>query len=50
MKFIIFTKKKWDLKNYKGLKNFIIMDKLNYQKIKQINPKIIFFYSLVKNY
>jgi methionyl-tRNA formyltransferase len=43
MKFIIFTKKKWDLKNYKGLKNFIIMDKLNYQKIKQINPKIIFF-------
>ena len=43
MKFIIITKKKWDIKNYKGLKSFTIMSKLNYQKIKKINPKIIFF-------
>ena len=51
MKYIIISKKKWDQKNFKELKqNFIFLKNINYSKIKKINPKIIFFYSLVKNY
>ena len=48
MKFIIITKKKWDLNNFKDLnKNIFVLDKINLKKIKKINPKIIFFYTLV---
>lgn len=44
MKYIIISKKKWDQKNYKELKqNFIFLKNINYSKIKKINPKIIFF-------
>lgn len=44
MKFIIITKKKWDLNNFKKLKkNIFVLNKINLKKIKQINPKIIFF-------
>tara|TARA_A100001015_G_scaffold167124_1_gene185792 strand:- start:793 stop:1458 length:666 start_codon:yes stop_codon:yes gene_type:complete len=44
MKFIIITKKKWDLNNFKNLnKNIFVFDKINLTKIKKINPKIIFF-------
>ena len=44
MKFIIITKKKWDSNNFKKLsKNILVLDKINLIKIKQINPKIIFF-------
>jgi methionyl-tRNA formyltransferase len=44
MKFIIITKKKWDLNNFKNLnKNIFVLDKINLIKIKRINPKIIFF-------
>ncbi len=44
MKFIIITKKKWDLNNFKDLnKNIFVLDKINLKKIKKINPKIIFF-------
>lgn len=44
MKFIIITKKKWDLNNFKNLnKNIFVLDKINLIKIKKINPKIIFF-------
>ena len=44
MKFIIITKRKWDLNNFKKLnKNIFILDKINERKIKRINPKIIFF-------
>ena len=44
MKFIIITKKKWDLNNFKNLnKNIFVFDKINLIKIKKINPKIIFF-------
>lgn len=44
MKFIIITKKKWDIKNFKNIKNNIfIFDKVNLTQIKKINPKIIFF-------
>jgi methionyl-tRNA formyltransferase len=44
-KIVIITKKIWHPKNYKVVlkKNFIILDKLNYQKIKKIDPRIIFF-------
>ena len=44
-KIVIITKKIWDKKNYKIVleKNFFILNKLNYQKIKTIDPKIIFF-------
>jgi len=59
MKFIIITKKKWDIKNFKNLNNNItVLTTLNKKKIKKINPKIIFFIhwskiinkSLYKNY
>jgi methionyl-tRNA formyltransferase len=44
MKFIIITKKKWNLNNFKKLnKNIFVLDKVNLIKIKKINPKIIFF-------
>ena len=44
MKFIIITKKKWDLNNFKKLNNSItVLDRINFSKIKKINPKIIFF-------
>tara|TARA_B100000989_G_C19456680_1_gene434327 strand:+ start:282 stop:950 length:669 start_codon:yes stop_codon:yes gene_type:complete len=44
MKYIIISKKKWDQKNFEGLDhNFIFLNKVNYSKIKKINPKIIFF-------
>ncbi len=44
MKFIIITKKKWNLDNYQKLnKNILLLNKINLQKIKKINPKIIFF-------
>lgn len=44
MKYIIITKKKWDLKNFKNLKkNILVLDKINLTKIKKIDPKIIFF-------
>ena len=44
MKFIIITKRKWNLNNFKKLnKNILILDKINLSKIKKINPKIIFF-------
>ena len=44
MKFIIITKNKWDLNNFKNLKkNVFVLDKINLKKIKTINPKIIFF-------
>ena len=44
MKYIIITKKKWDLNNFKKLKkNIFVLDKVNIIKIKRINPKIIFF-------
>ena len=44
MKFIIITKKKWNLNNFKNLgKNIFILNKINISKIKKINPKIIFF-------
>ena len=44
MKFIIITKKKWDLNNFKNLsKNILVLDDINLVKIKRIKPKIIFF-------
>ena len=44
MKYIIITKRKWDLNNFKKLKkNIFVFDKVNIIKIKRINPKIIFF-------
>ena len=44
MKFIIITKKKWDIKNFNNIKkNIFIFDKINLIQIKKINPKIIFF-------
>ena len=44
MKYIIVTKKKWDLKNFSKLdKKFIILKKLNKKLLNDINPKIIFF-------
>ena len=44
MKFIIITKKKWNLGNFKNLdKNIFVLDKINLKKIKKINPQIIFF-------
>ena len=44
MKFIIITKKKWDLNNFKKLKkNIFVLNKINLKEIKKINPKIIFF-------
>ena len=44
MKYIIITKRKWDLNNFKKLKkNIFVLDKVNIIKIKRINPKIIFF-------
>ena len=59
MKYIIITKKKWDLKNFNNLgKNFIVLNKLNKRLVDDINPKIIFFihwsklirYSFYKKY
>ena len=59
MKYIIITKKNWDLKNFSKLnKNFIILKKLNKKLINDINPRIIFFihwselieYSFYKKY
>ena len=44
MKFIIITKKKWDPNNFMKLNNnIIVFDRINFSKIKKINPKIIFF-------
>ena len=44
MKYIIITKRKCDLNNFKKLKkNIFVLDKVNIIKIKRINPKIIFF-------
>ena len=45
MKFIIFTKKKWDIQNYKKLdkKKFVILDKLNVRIINELKPNLIFF-------
>jgi len=44
MKFIIKTKKKWDIKNFNNIKkNIFIFDEINLIQIKKINPKIIFF-------
>ena len=44
MKYLIITKKIWDLKNFRKLgKNFILLKKINKKLIKKINPKIIFF-------
>ncbi|WP_440691045.1 formyltransferase family protein [Candidatus Pelagibacter sp. HIMB1782] len=44
MKFLIITKKKWKLDNFKDLnKNFTVSTNLNVSKIKKLNPKIIFF-------
>ena len=44
MKYIIFTKKKWDQKNYLKLKkNIFVLDKINIKKINLIKPNIIFF-------
>ena len=59
MKYIIITKKKWDLKKFNNLgKNFIVLNKLNKRLVDDINPKIIFFihwsklirYSFYKKY
>ena len=42
--FLIVTKKKWNDENFRLLnKKFIISSKLNFGKIKKLNPKIIFF-------
>lgn len=44
MKFIIITKKKWDLNNFKKInRNIFVHDKINLRKLKKINPNIIFF-------
>ena len=44
MKYLIYTKKIWNLNNFKiNKKNFFVKKKLNYKYIKKINPKIIFF-------
>ena len=44
MKYIIISKKKWDQNNFKGLsRKFVFQNKVNFSKIKKINPKIIFF-------
>ena len=42
--FLIITKKKWNDENFRLLnKKFIISSKLNFGKIKKLNPEIIFF-------
>ena len=44
MKYIIVTKKIWDKKNFEKIdKKIFILNKINNQKIKKINPNIIFF-------
>ena len=44
MKYIIISKKQWDKNNFKKLnQNFIFQSKVNFSRIKKINPKIIFF-------
>lgn len=44
MKYIIVTKKIWNIDNFKNLKkNIILLKKINTIKIKKINPKAIFF-------
>lgn len=44
MNFIIITKKKWDNNNFKNLnKKIKVLQKLDKNKINDINPKIIFF-------
>jgi methionyl-tRNA formyltransferase len=44
MKYIIITKKIWDRKNFEKInKKIFILNKVNNQKIKKINPNIIFF-------
>ena len=44
MSYIIITKKIWDNNNFKNLKkNITLLNNLKIDKIKKINPKIIFF-------
>jgi len=44
MKFVIITKKKWNIKNFSKLdNNFAVLKNYNYNKIKKLNPKILFF-------
>ena len=44
MKYIIVTKKIWDKKSFEKIdKKIFILNKINNQKIKKINPNIIFF-------
>ena len=44
MSYIIITKKIWDSNNFKNLeKNITLLNNLKINKIKKINPKIIFF-------
>lgn len=43
MKYIIITKCVWEKKNYKKIKNILVINKLNKKLIKKIKPKIIFF-------
>jgi methionyl-tRNA formyltransferase len=44
MKYIIITKKIWDKKNFDKInKKIFLLNKIDYSKIKKINPNIIFF-------
>jgi len=44
MKYIIITKKIWDKKSFEKIdKKIFILNKINNQEIKKINPSIIFF-------
>ena len=44
MKYIIITKKIWNINNFKKLKkNITLLNKIDNIKIKKINPKLIFF-------
>ena len=44
MKYIIITKKIWSKENFKSLKEkYLILNNINIKKIKNLNPKIIFF-------
>ena len=45
-KYIIITKKIWDKKNFeliKKSKNFVIINHIDFNKIKKVNPELIFF-------
>ena len=44
IKYLIISKKKWDIKNFKVLnKSFKFLEKLNKREITKYSPKIIFF-------